>query len=103
MPLLRTKKEVYEWLKQGKKTIDIRKGEPYRGEFAFFQSGQKMLRLRIAKTETGRLTELVREDNYWLVIPSAKTLEDAVVYLRGLYGTCDGVFTAYHVSSDYEK
>jgi hypothetical protein len=103
MPLLRTKKEVYKWLKQGKKTIDIRKGKPHRGEYAFFQCGQKMLQLKITKTETGRLTELVREDNYWLVIPSAKTLEDAIVYLRELYGAYDSVFTAYRVSGDYEK
>ena len=98
MPLLRTKKEVFEWLKQGKKTIDIRKGKQCRGEFAFFQSGHEMLRLRITKRETGRLTELVREDNYWLVIPSAKTLGDAIIYLRALYGNYNGFFTAYYIS-----
>jgi hypothetical protein len=97
MPLLRTKKEIFEWLKQGKKIIDVRKGKPYRGEFAYFQSGQQMLRLRIIKRETGRLTDLVHGGNYWLVIPSAKTLEDAVVYLQMLYGNCDGFFTAYYV------
>lgn len=103
MPLLRTKKEVFEWLKQGKKTIDIRKGEPHRGEFAFFQSGQKMLQRRIIKRETGRLTELVCGDNYWIVIPSAKKLQDAIDYLKNLYCDYDGVFTAYYVDDNSES
>lgn len=97
MPLLRTKKEVFEWLTEGKKTIDIRKGSPHRGEIAVFEAGPHVLRLRIARRESGRLTDLVRLDNYRQVIPSAQTLDDAVGYLRKLYGDYDGVFTAYHV------
>jgi len=97
LPLLRTKKEVFEWLKQGKKTIDIRKGNPYRGEIAVFAAGPHVLRLKIAKRESGRLTDLVRLDNFRQVIPSAVVLGDAVDYLRRLYGDYDGVFTAYFV------
>jgi ASC-1-like (ASCH) protein len=97
LPLLRTKKEVFEWLKEGKKTIDIRKGNPHSGDIAVFEAGPHVLRLKIAKRELGRLTDLVRSDNYKEVIPSAETLEDAVDYLRRLYGDYDGVFTAYYV------
>ena len=97
MPLFLTKKEVFEWLKLGKKTIDIRKGNPHRGEVAVFQSGPNVLRLKIVKKESGRLTDIVRSDNCRLVIPSAKGLGDAIVYLRKLYGVYDGVFTAYYV------
>ena len=53
--------------------------------------------MRIIKRETGRLREVVRSDNYRLVIPSAVALDDALAYLRGLYVGYDGVFTAYYV------
>ncbi len=99
MPLFLTKKEVFEWLKQGQKTIDIRKGNPHRGEFAVFLSGSSSLRLKIVKKESGRLTDIVRSDNYGLVIPSAEGVGDAIVYLRKPYGVYDGVFTAYYVSA----
>ena len=97
MPLLRTKKEAFEWLKEGKKTIDIRKGKPHRGETAVFEAGPYVLRLRIVRKESGRLVDLVRLDNFKQIIPSARTLEDAVDYLRRLYGECEGIFTAYYV------
>jgi hypothetical protein len=91
------KKEVFNWLVQGQKTIDVRKGKPKPGEIAFFQSGPHELRLKIVKTESGRLTEILRLDNFKAVIPSAVQLEDALDYLRGVYSVCDGVFTAYYV------
>ncbi len=97
MPLLRTKKEAFEWLKEGNKTIDIRKGNPRCGEIAFFEAGPHVLRLKIVKRESGRLIDLVRSDNYKLVIPSARRLEEALDYLQRLYSEYNGVFTAYHV------
>ncbi len=102
MPLLRTKKEVFEWLREGKKTIDIRKGNSQRGEIAVFEAGPHVLRLKIVRKQSGILTDLVRLDNYRQVIPSAGTLEDAIDYLRRLYGDCDGVFTAYYVEKPKE-
>jgi ASC-1-like (ASCH) protein len=98
MPLLYAKKEVFEWLKSGQKTIDIRKGKPQRGEIAVFQSGPYSLRLKIVARESGKLKDVVRHDNYKFVIPTASSLEDAVAYFFGLYANCDGVFTAYHVA-----
>ena len=98
MPLLYARKEVFEWLKQGKKTIDVRKGSPRLGEIAVFQSGPNILRLKIVKKESGQLMDILRLDNYRAVIPSAMQLGDAVDYLRGIYGVYDGVFTAYYVA-----
>ncbi len=110
MPLLRTKKEVFEWLLQGKKTIDIRKGKPRRGEIAVFEAGPHVLRLRITGRESGNLIDLVHEDNFRQVIPTAQTLEEAIGYLRRIYGDWEGVFTAYFVepapaglTSDFRK
>ena len=98
MPVFRTKKEAFEWLKIGEKTIDIRKGDPYRGEIAVYLSGRKVLRMKITKREMGRLEEVVRSDNYRLAVPSAVTVEGAIAYLRQLYDGYDGVFTAYYVA-----
>ncbi len=98
MPLLYAKKEVFNWLNQGKKTIDVRKGKPQSGEIAVFQSGPHVLRFQIVKRESGQLCEVLRLDNYRQVIPSAAELVEAVDYLRSIYGVCDGVFTAYYVA-----
>ena len=97
MPVFRTKKEVFEWLMAGKKTIDVRKGKPRRGETAVYLSGRNVLRLKITKREMGTLDEVVRLDNYRSVIPSAGSFEGAVAYLRQIYDVYDGVFTAYYV------
>ena len=98
MPVFRTKKEAFEWLKSGEKTIDVRKGKSQMGDTAVYLSGRNVLRLKIAKRETGLLNEVVRADNYRLVIPSAATVEGAVAYLRRIYDCYDGVFTAYYVA-----
>ena len=93
------KKEVFAWIKDGKKTIDVRKGKSARGEVAVIQCGNNYLRLPIIKKETGQLAEVIRADNFKLVIPSAATLDGAIGYLRGLYGADGGVFTAYYLAN----
>jgi hypothetical protein len=97
VPLFPTKKEVFPWLLNGKKTIDIRKGNLRRGDTAVFQSGAHILRLKILKNRSGQLTEIVRTDNFGQVIPWAKNLGEATAYLRELYPGYAGVFTAYYV------
>ena len=99
MPLLYVRKEVFQWLKMGTKTIDVRKGSPLRGEFALFQCGPNTLKMRIISCETGKLDEVIRADNFLKVIPSAGCCGDAFEYLRGLYPGYDGVFTAYHLEA----
>ena len=98
LPLFPAKKEVFAWVKDGRKTIDVRKGKARRGEIAVVQSGTSYLKLKIVKKETGKLTEVIRQDNYKSVIPTARTREDALGYLRAIYGTDEGVFTAYHMA-----
>ena len=101
MPLFFAKKEVFQWLLQGQKTIDVRKGNPKPGKIAVFQSGSRILRSTIVKTECGQLTDILRSDNFKAVIPSAEVLEDAIDYLRGIYGADEDVFTAYYVVNLY--
>ncbi len=97
LPWFLAKKEVFDWLARGKKTIDVRKGSPKPGEIAVFQSGPRVLRLKVVKVESGRLSEVLRLDNFKLVIPSALALKDAFEYLQRIYGVQDEIFTAYYV------
>ena len=93
------KREVFIWLKSGCKTIDVRKGLPWNGDVAKFQCGQNYLELPIVKKETGLLSQVIRQDNYTRIIPSARTLDEALDYLRRIYGGDGGVFTAYHLAT----
>lgn len=99
MPLFRVKKGVFEWVKTGKKTIDLRKGKAFQGEIAVVVSGPDTIKFRIAKKETGKLENLVRKDNFGLIVPLAETVEDAVGYIREIYYGYDGIFTAYYLAS----
>ncbi len=97
MPLLYARKEVFHWLTQGLKDIDVRKGKPLSGDFAVFQCGPKILRFRIVGVESGQLSDVVRIDNFLRVIPSADSLTAALAYVQGLYPDYGGVFTAYYL------
>jgi ASC-1-like (ASCH) protein len=44
------------------------------------------------------LEEVVTAENFRLVIPSAKTLEDALDYFHKLYAASSGIFTAYYLA-----
>jgi len=95
---LLAKKEVYEWLKTGQKTIDVRRGKPRQGERVLFISGPHRLEMQIVDRQSGALSDLIRENNFRQVIPSAGSVDEAVNYLRRIYGDVDGVFTAYFVT-----
>jgi hypothetical protein len=97
LPWFLAKKEVFQWLQSGQKTIDLRKGNLKPGDVAVFQSGPKVLRLKVVNAERGLLSEVLRLDNFRAVIPSALVLGDAVGYLKRIYGDLGGVFTAYYV------
>lgn len=103
LPLFWAKKEVFTWLKTGTKTIDVRKGGPRTGNVAFFQSGSNHLELFIVKKETGLLNEVIRQDNFKLIIPTAVTLKEAIDYLQMIYGSDAGVFTAYYLDQSKKQ
>ncbi len=97
MPTFLAKQEVFDWLLSGQKTIDVRKGCPIEGDKAVFLCGSRRLTLQVVSRQVGALGEVVHERNFRMVIPSAGCVDEALVYFRGLYGACDGVFTAYYV------
>ncbi len=97
MPLLLASIEIFDWVKAGKKTIDVRKGKPVGGNIATFECGPRYLRLKIIRTDVGKLSSIVRQDNYKSIIPSAKSLAEAIEYFHNCYGNDDFVCTAYYL------
>jgi len=97
-PLFMVKKEVFEWIKTGQKTIELRKGKAKAGDHAVFQCGRSILRGEIISKNEGMLSTLLRNLDFKEVIPSANSIEEAIAYIRKLYGTPDGTFTAYRFS-----
>jgi ASC-1-like (ASCH) protein len=89
------KKEVFEWIKAGKKTIELRKGKAKSGDQAVFECGRNVLRGRILRKDEGNLLTLLHNLNFKEIIPTANSIEEATAYIKKLYGTTDGTFTAY--------
>ena len=81
--------------KNGQKTIELSRGKAKQGNEAVFQCGRKILRGKTIQ-KRGSLTEVLREDNCKKIIPSAHSLEEAINYLKELYRTIEGTFTAYY-------
>lgn len=99
MFMLLAKKEVMQWLKEGKKTIDVRKGSCRSTDSTVvFMSGPHKITATVTKTITGKLCEVITEDNFRQVIPTAQTLQDAYAYLNGIYNACDDIYTAYYLT-----
>jgi ASC-1-like (ASCH) protein len=94
-PLFMVKKEVFEWIKAGKKTIELRKGKAKAGEQAVFQCGRNILRGKIVRRDEGNLQTLLQSLNFKQIIPTAHSIEEATAYIKKLYRTTDGTFTAY--------
>jgi ASC-1-like (ASCH) protein len=94
-----TKREVYEWIENGLKSVDIRRGKPKRGNVAVFICGKgSCIRARILNKIEGDLPSLLEHFGFTNVIPTAKTLQEAMTYIEKLYGTTNGTFTAYEFS-----
>ena len=47
---------------------------------------------KIVKKEEVKLTDVLRKDNYRNITPSANTLEEAINYIKKLFGTTEGLF-----------
>jgi len=94
-PLFMVKKEVFEWIKAGKKTIELRKGKAKSGDQAVFQCGGNILRGKIVRKDEGNLRTLLQSLDFKQIISTANSIEEAEAYIERLYETTDGIFTAY--------
>jgi ASC-1-like (ASCH) protein len=89
------KKEVFEWIKTGQKKIELRKGKAKAEDQAVFQCGRNNLRGKIIRKDEGKLQTLLQTLSFKEIIPNANSVEEAKAYIKKLYGTTDGTFTAY--------
>jgi ASC-1-like (ASCH) protein len=58
------KKEVFEWIKAGRKTIELRTGKAKAGDQAVFQCGRNILKCRIISKDEVNLSALLHNLNW---------------------------------------
>ena len=103
MPAFLIKKQIYDWVTTREKTIELRKGKSQNGNCIAFLNGQrKCVKGRILRKREGKLGEVLNETTYRKIIPTAKTLDEAVEFIRQLYQSTDGTFTAYEFQLNQE-
>ncbi len=100
MPLFPVKKEVFEWIRENKKTVEIREGRSKRGNEAVFRSGRNVARRKIVETREGRLRYLLLYYGFKKVIPTVHTLEETLRFYEGLGHDINGTFTAYVLANE---
>jgi ASC-1-like (ASCH) protein len=96
MPAFLTKKQVYDWITAGEKTIELRSGKSLNGGTITFLSGRRQtVKARILKKREGKLPEVLNAETYTKIVPTAKSLDEAVAFMKQIYDSTDGVFTTY--------
>ncbi len=95
MPLFPVKKQVFEWIRENKKTIEIREGKSKRGGEAVFRSGRNVVRRKISETREGRLRYLLLNYGFKKIVPTVHTLEEALRFFETLGHDINGIFSAY--------
>jgi ASC-1-like (ASCH) protein len=96
VPSFSVRTQVYEWIKAGEKTIEIRKGKQRKGEIITFLSGrnQSMKGTILQKCE-GKLEDVLNVDTYKKIVPRASNVDDALTFVKDIYPITDGPFTTY--------
>ena len=103
MPTFLTKKQVYDWVLTGEKTIELRKGKSQNGDrIAFLNSQRQCVKGRILRKREGKLEDVLNAATYRKIIPTAKTLDEAVEFIKQIYQTTEGTFTAYEFQLNQE-
>jgi ASC-1-like (ASCH) protein len=103
VPAFLTKKQVYEWITAGEKTIELRKGTSQRGDCIAFLNGQRQcVKGRILRKREGKLLDILNVTTYRKIVPTARSLDEAITFVKQLYQTTDGTFTAYEFQLNQE-
>jgi ASC-1-like (ASCH) protein len=104
MPAFLTKKEVFDWIITGKKTMELRKGKAQNGgRIAFLNGRNESVRGKILRKHEGRLEDVLDIATYKSIIPTAKTLDEAMDFVKRLYPSTKGTFTTYEFQIDEEE
>lgn len=104
LPGFLTKNEVYEWIRSGKKTIELRRGKARRGEYIAFLNGRnESLKARILRRQEGNIEDLLNAATYTRIVPTARNLDEALEFVKKLYLSTEGKFTAYEFEVESEN
>ncbi len=96
MPTFLTKKEVYDWIRNGEKTIELRSGKPMQGTNITFLNGRRQtVKARILRKQEGKLEELLNIATYSKIVPTAGSLDEAISFVKRIYPMSEGTFTTY--------
>ena len=104
MPAFRTKKEVHDWITSGRKTIELRKGKAQNGEsIAFLNGRNQTVRGRILRKREGNIGDLLNAATYKRIVPTARTLDEAMEFIKHIYFSLEGTFTTYEFEIEDKK
>ena len=96
MPTFLTKKDIHEWIKTGKKTIELRKGKAQNGDSITFLNGRNQtVKARILRKQEGALKEVLTEAAFKKIVPTARNLEEAFAFIKRIYPSTEGTFATY--------
>jgi ASC-1-like (ASCH) protein len=103
MPAFMTKKQVFEWIKTGEKTIELRSGKPLNGDRIAFLNGQgQCVKGRILRKLEGKLEDVLNADTFKKTVPTAKSLDEARAFIKQIYPLAGGTFTTYEFQLNSE-
>ncbi len=103
MPAFLTKKQVFEWIKTREKTIELRKGKPQNGNnIAFLNWRGETVKGRILRKSEGKLEEVLNADTFRKIVPPAKSLDEALAFVKQIYPLAGGTFTTYEFQLNKE-
>jgi ASC-1-like (ASCH) protein len=103
LPTFRTKKPIYEWIKSGQKTIELRRGKSIDGDSITFLSGRgEKTKGRILGRHEGKLEDLLNHVTYSKIVPPAKSFDEALAFIKKIYPFTEGIFTTYEFQLNEE-
>ena len=104
MPAFTVRKEPFNWITTGRKSVELRKGKARKGNYATFLSGRRQaVKARIVKKQEGTLTELLNPSTFHNIVPTARNLDEAIEYIKRFYPSLEGTFTAYEIGTRSKK
>ena len=90
MPLFMIKREYFDLIRIGKKTVELRKKDgPWKyakvGDAAVFLCGKETERRTITSIQEGTLEEIFSNVDFRRILPNTGSLEEAIQLVRRLY------------------
>jgi ASC-1-like (ASCH) protein len=104
LPVFRVRKEPFNWILTGKKTVELRRGKIKRGDYAVFLTGRSQpLKVKITRKQEGTIEELINISTFRSIVPTAPNPDGAIEYIRKIYSSLEGTFAAYEIETPEDR